>query len=118
MRSDTTGTLPGKIDPNLKMPYTNMITVGAHRELAKDLVLSVNFIYKNEHNIIETTDANIPFSAYNPIQVTNPITAAPLTIYTLRPEYVGRPSQRFVTNPIDPVPIRRYRAWSSSLKSA
>jgi hypothetical protein len=109
LRSDTTGTLPGRIDPNLKMPYTNMITAGAHRELAKDLALSVNFIYKNEHNIIETTDANIPFSAYNPIQVTNPITSAPLTIYTRRPEYVGLPTQRFVTNPTDPVPIRRYK---------
>src|SRR5581483_10017149 len=33
----------------------------------------------------------------------------PLTIYTRRPEYVGLPTQRFVTNPTDPVPIRRYK---------
>jgi hypothetical protein len=109
LRADTTGTLPGQIDPELKMAYTNMITGGVHREVAKDFAVSVNVIYKNEHNIIETTDANIPFSAYEAIQVTNPLDNSPLTIYTRRPEFVGLPSQRFVTNPTTPVPIRRYK---------
>lgn len=109
LRSDTTGTLPGRIDPNLAMPYTNMITGGLHREVATDLAMSLNVIYKNEHNIIETTDANIPFSAYNAIQVANPIDNSPLTIYTRRPEFVGLPTQRFVTNPTTPTPIRRYK---------
>jgi hypothetical protein len=109
LRSDTTGTLPGLIDPNLKMPYTNMVTVGIHREVAKNLAVAVNVIYKNEHNIIETADANIPFSAYNAIQVVNPIASSPLTIYTRRAAFVGLPTQRFVTNPSTPIPIRRYK---------
>jgi hypothetical protein len=109
LRSDTTGTLPGRIDSNLEMPYTNMVTAGAHREVAKDLAVSVNVIYKNEHQIIETTDANIPFSAYVPIQVTSPLDNSTLTIYTRRPAFVGLPTQRLVTNPQNPIPIRRYK---------
>ena len=110
LRSDTTGAVPGRVDPNLKIPYTNMIAGGIERELGADFVISVSGIYKDGKDIVLNTDAAIPFSAYNPIQVLNPLDNQPLTIYTLRPEYLGRPSQIFVTNPTDPVvPISRYK---------
>lgn len=117
LRSDTTGAVPGRIDPNLKVPYTNMISAGVDREIGSNFALSVNVIYKNERDIIETTDTNIPFSAYNPVQVVNPLDNSPLTIYTLRPEFLGIPAQRFLTNPTDPlVPIRRYRGLEFVLR--
>lgn len=117
LRSDTTGAVPGRIDPDLKVPYTNTIAAGVDREIGENFALSVNVIYKNERNIIETTDLNIPFSAYNPVQVVNPLDSSPLTIYTLRREFLGRPAQRFLTNPTDPLdPIRRYRGLEFVLR--
>jgi hypothetical protein len=110
LRVNTTGAVPGRIDPDLRTPFTNMVAGGIERELGADFAVSLNAIYKNEKDIVLNTDVNIPFSAYNGISVPNPLDNQLLTIYTLRPEFLGRPSQLFVTNPTDPVvPIRRYK---------
>jgi outer membrane receptor protein involved in Fe transport len=40
-----------KIDPNYKNPYTDQFIVGFEREVARDLALSVNYIYKKGNRV-------------------------------------------------------------------
>ena len=110
LRRDTTGGLPSQIDPDLKIPYTDMVSLGFDREITTDFAVTANFIYKDSDDIVQTTIPSAPFSAYNAVNVLNPLDNQPLTIFTLRPEFLGVPQQRFVTNPSDPLKIiSRYR---------
>ena len=78
-----TGALPGQIDPDLKVPYTNMFLVALERQLGADLAVSISGIYKDSHDIVQILDTNVPFSRYVPVAVPNPLDNQPLTIYTL-----------------------------------
>lgn len=87
------------VDPDLKNQYNDVWTIGFERTLRTDLALAVTGIFKRERDLIGTADLAIPFSAFSPISVTNPITNQPMTIYTQRLEFLGRPIQRILTNP-------------------
>lgn len=113
LRSDTrpNPALLPKIDPDLKDQYNDVYSVAFERELAGSWGLAVTGIFKREGNLLGTVDNNIPFSSWNAITVTDPLNNQPLTIYTLRPEFLGRPSQIILTNPGtrpgDPVKLKR-----------
>jgi hypothetical protein len=96
-----------QIDPNLKQPYTDAFYVEFSRQLGNDFVVSVAGIYKREEDIMETTDIGRPFSAYDPVSVTNPVTGQPLTIFVLKPSFSGVQAIPFLTNPTDPVKLFR-----------
>lgn len=87
------------IDPDLKNQFNDVWTIGFERTLRADIALAVTAIFKNEDDLIGTADLAIPFSAFAPITVVNPLNNQPMTIYTQRLEFLGRPIQRFVTNP-------------------
>jgi outer membrane receptor protein involved in Fe transport len=101
LRADTRpnpNNLP-KVDPNLKDQYNDVWTAGFERTLRSDLALAVTGIFKREGNLIGLVDLAIPFSAFTPISVINPLTNQPMTIYTQRIEFLGKPVQRMLTNP-------------------
>lgn len=103
-------------DPNLKNAYVDSFHVGIEHQLENDVVLSVSGIFKREKDIMETIDVGrigpdgTPFGAYNALGVTNPIDGSPMTIYALKPEFVGSGRVRFLTNPGQNGPLfRDYR---------
>jgi outer membrane receptor protein involved in Fe transport len=96
-----------RADPNLKDPYTDTLTIGFEQQFGNNFVVSVTGLYKRDRDIIETVDGGRPFSAYRPINLTNPITGAPLTIFALDPSFLGSASFNFLTTPKDPVELYR-----------
>lgn len=42
-----------RVSPDAKAPYTNELTVGLHQETLKDLTVSLEYIVKNQTNILE-----------------------------------------------------------------
>jgi outer membrane receptor protein involved in Fe transport len=93
------------VDPDLTNSYVDIFNVALDHELANDFVLSVGGIFKRKRNIIEDTrlreggDQQNPFNDYRPLEVVNPFDDSPLTIFALRPEFLGSRSRRFLTNP-------------------
>ncbi|MGH9350390.1 MAG: TonB-dependent receptor [Vicinamibacterales bacterium] len=85
------------IDPDLSQPYVDAIHVGVERQLSNDWGLTITGIYKNHTNFFEALDT-LPFSAYNPVTVTNPLNNEPLTIYALKPEFQGVQRVEELTN--------------------
>src|SRR5439155_5850421 len=71
-------------------------------------VVSVSGIYKNSGNLLESLDIARPFSAYDPISVSNPATGAPITIYRLNPAYQGVQQVLYFTNPSSPTPMEQH----------
>jgi outer membrane receptor protein involved in Fe transport len=87
------------LDPDLKNMYTDVYTIGYERTLSQAVSVGVTGIVKRDGNILGTTNARVPWSAYDPLTVVSPLNGQPLTIFTLRPEFQGIPGQTVLTNP-------------------
>ena len=94
-------------DPDLIQPYVDTIHVGVDQQLGDNFVVSVAGIFKRERDIIETIDLSKPFDKYNPFTVINPIDGQPLTIFALDESLQGVQRIRYLTNPTDPVVLKR-----------
>jgi hypothetical protein len=101
------------IDPDLRNMFTDVFTVGVERAILPNTALAVTAIFKRDGDIMGTRDVAVPFSAYNPVTVTNPLSGSPLTIYTLRTEFRGQRGQVVLTNPGDAVddPVKLERKY-------
>lgn len=101
LRNDTRPNLARlpTVDPNLKDQYNDVVTLGFERMFQSSWALALTAIAKREHNLLGTVNALVPFSAYDPLSVTNPLTGQPMTIYTLRTSFRGQQGQTVLTNP-------------------
>jgi len=63
-----------KVDPDMSAPYVDEVVVGVQHELMRNLSLGMNFIYKEEKNIVETLDRANPLDGdmWLPYEVTDP----------------------------------------------
>jgi Carboxypeptidase regulatory-like domain len=98
--SDTRPVAPGKVDPNLKMPYTDAYNFSLERELGGGFGLTVNGIFKRERDLWSRVDLNKPFdTGYTPVPVINPLTNETMTIYSILPSFQATPPNQVLTNP-------------------
>ena len=91
--------------PNLKNSYVDAFHITAEHEFTSEMVLSVGGTFKRERSIMETFvrresgDQQNPFNDYRPLDVVNPADGSPLTIFALRPEFLGARSNAVLGNP-------------------
>ncbi len=107
----------GSIDPGLKRPFTDAYAVSFHQDLGRGWQLGLAGFYRETHNLIESVNVGVPFSAYDRVVIseagddTVPGTYDDLTftVYNQRPETLGQDSF-LLTNPSEPInPVTRYR---------
>lgn len=94
-------------DPDLRQPYVDEVVGGVDWQLGTEWLLSFTGIYKRERDIMENVDIGRPFSAYNPLQVVNPLNGQPMTIYALDRSYLGAQRIALLTTPKNPVALYR-----------
>ncbi len=91
--------------PDLKNSYVDAFHITADHELTSEMVLSVGGTFKRERSLVETFvrreggDQQNPFNDYRPLDVVNQADGSPLTIFALRPEFLGSLSNRVLGNP-------------------
>ena len=86
------------IDPDLKEPNTDEYTLGFSRELANNLGLNLSWIQRWYHDQTVDMNVGIPVTAYTPRafsdpgpdNIVNTADDAPITMYEVVPEYLGR----------------------------
>jgi hypothetical protein len=98
------------VDPDLKRPRTDEITLGVEWELPKDVRLSVDGIFRWGRNLIALVEVGIPqnLTGYNqttgldPGPDGTPGTGDDQTfsVFNLKPEFIGQ-NRRVETNPSD-----------------
>jgi hypothetical protein len=82
------------VDPKIRQPRVDEFALGFERALGKDIRFSVTGIARRSVDFI---DAVHPRARFEPVAVTNPLTGAPLTVYSLvDPSVLDEPS--FITN--------------------
>jgi hypothetical protein len=62
------GSLITSMDPNIRRPYTQELTVGFDHELIPNLKLSVTGFIRAERDNFGNVDVGVPFSAFAPVQ--------------------------------------------------
>lgn len=98
--SDSTVPALGRIDPDVRQSYVRSATLGVEHKLAPNVAVGISYILKREYDLAETLNAALPFDeAYVPASLTNPATGQPITIYPLRTQFQGAPTERLYTNP-------------------
>ncbi len=108
------GGIATRIDPNLKHPYSDQVSVGYEQQVYKDLHVGVTYYYRTNKNQVGQLNAAITAADYSPITqltpfpttadpnpatqpIVNPLTNQPLTIFAVNPSLVGQ-SDLLVTN--------------------
>jgi hypothetical protein len=86
------------IYPDLKQPYTDELTFSVDHRIMEDLSISASVTLRNEKDLAEDIDASKPYSAYTPVEFVDP-EIGPYIVYELDEDYVGVPTQWYVTNP-------------------
>jgi hypothetical protein len=90
------------------MPYTDSFNVSVERELGHGFGLTVNGIFKRERDLWSRVDLSKPFdTAYDIVPVVNPLSGAPMIIYSIKPTFQPLPPDLILSNPTDPVKLYR-----------
>jgi hypothetical protein len=83
-----------RVDPNLKTPYMDELTVGIERELVPNLSLGLRYIRKWDRRMMEDVAENmldyerlmstgeLVWTNFEPVQGTDPVTGEPITFWT------------------------------------
>ncbi len=86
----TGGASTAYTDPNgPKWGYSDEITAGIEHQVIKDVRVGLMYYHRTNRRQIGTRNLAVPSSAYTPVTLTSPLGGS-ITIYNLRPEYVGR----------------------------
>jgi hypothetical protein len=102
-------------DPNLKQPYNNDTSFGFDYAVGRGFSVSVTGILKRDHDLVGIVDPNHPWdTSFDPVQVTNPVTGVPMTIYLKKPDFASKPVLSVDTNL--PQATRRYRGMEVVIK--
>ncbi|PYS37162.1 MAG: hypothetical protein DMG14_22230 [Acidobacteria bacterium] len=103
----TTGGPNRKLDPDLKLPYTDEYVAGIDQRLTRDMTIRFNYVRKFERNRMRVLNTAIPFSEYNiPVNFTDrgrDFTSAAddrtITLFSLNPNFVGRRADLLTNDP-------------------
>ena len=83
------------VDPDIKSPFADELSIGVERELFEDFSASATFIAKWEKNLIDDVDrahldwnhyvqtGELVWSGYTAVQGTDPFTGDPVTFYEM-----------------------------------
>lgn len=94
------------IDPDLKVPYTDEVTVGADYDLGGKVKVGLTLIHRYEQRLVETINTGVPSSAYSPVTILDrggddkagTFDDQFITVYNQDPSTIGRDSY-LLTNP-------------------
>ncbi len=95
-----------EVDPDLKQPVTDEVTLGLHRELPWGIAVGLTGILRRERHLIEDIDVGVPDSAWTPVPHLDPgrdfvrgsEDDAPWTLWVQDPATLGQ-SRFLLTNP-------------------
>jgi hypothetical protein len=108
-----------QIDPAVRSPITDEISVGYEREIFSDFLMGATFIYRSDSNFLEDVNIGVPYGpiaaylgvddSYDPVTATDPgpdgvigtvDDGAAMTIFDQQADTLGQ-SVYWLTNPLD-----------------
>ena len=105
------------LDPNFHREYQWQYHLGVQHELVKGV--TVNFGWNRVSNYQQTLvlNAAVPFAAWTPLQITNPLDLKPITVYNLKPEFFGLIPNLHQTNAPQSLRANSYNGFETSVSA-
>jgi Carboxypeptidase regulatory-like domain len=72
-----------QLDPNWHRSYNFQYNAGIQQQLANGITLNFNWYRRSEYQQTQITNFAVPFSAWVPVTITNPLDGKPITFYDL-----------------------------------
>lgn len=94
-----TGGVTTTIDPNLRRPFNREYSLGIQHQLAANLGASVMYFRRENRDLRATRNRAVPADSYIPVDIMNPLTGEPLTIYNQSPATAGRQDNLLTNSP-------------------
>jgi hypothetical protein len=77
------------LDPNFHREYQWQYSLGLQQEIMRGVTLNVGWNKTANYQPSLVLNSAVPFSAYTPAQIVNPLDGTPITVYNLQPAYFG-----------------------------
>ena len=102
-------------DPNFHREYQLQYSVGLQQQIMRGTTLNFNWNHTGDYQQPLVINYAVPFSAYTPYQIVNPLDGTPLTIFNLQSAYSGLTPNLHQTNA--PRSLRRntYNGFETSV---
>jgi hypothetical protein len=71
------------LDPNWHRDYNYQYNAGVQQELHQGITLNANWYRRSMYQQTLVTNYAVPFSAWTPVTITNPLDGTPITVYNL-----------------------------------
>ncbi len=103
------------LDPNFSREYNLQYSVGVQHEFMRGVTLNFNWNRRSDYHQILTLNRAVPFSAWTPYQIINPLDGTPLTVFNLQPAYFGTTPQVYQTNGRQSTRSNTYNGFETSV---
>ncbi|MBV8902824.1 MAG: hypothetical protein JOZ22_04240, partial [Acidobacteriia bacterium] len=71
------------LDPNWRRDYNFQYNVALQQQLANGVTLNFNWYRRSQYQQTLVVNSAVPFSAWTPVTITNPLDGTPVTVYNL-----------------------------------
>jgi hypothetical protein len=103
------------LDPNFHREYNLQYSVGVQHEVVRGVTLNFNWNRRADYQQVLTVNNAVPASAWDPLEITNPLDGTPLTVYNLQPAYSKLTPQVFQTNGHQSTRSNTYNGFETSV---
>ena len=102
------------LDPNYHREYQYQYNVGVQHELRPGVTLNFTWNHQSNYQQLHVENYAVPFSAWSPFQIYNPLDGTPITVYNLQPSYFGLTPRLHQTNAPQSLRSNTYNGYEVS----
>jgi hypothetical protein len=105
------------LDPNFHREYQWQYSVGVQQQLARGVTLNFSWNRTSDYQQPLVLNYAVPFSAYTPFQISNPLDGTPLTVFNLQTAYSGLTPVLHMTNAPQSLRKNTYTGFETSVSA-
>jgi hypothetical protein len=105
------------LDPNFHREYQWQYNVGVQQQLMRGVTLNFSWNRTSDYQQISVTNSAVPFSAWTPSSITNPLDGTPVTVFNLQPAYFGLVPSLHQTNAPQSLRANSYNGFETSVNA-
>jgi len=103
------------LDPDYHREYQFQYNVGVQHELRRGVTLNFSWNRTSDYQQTLVLNYAVPFSAWTPVQITNPLDGSPTTVYNLQPQYFGVTPALHETNAPQSLRANSYNGFETAV---
>ena len=105
------------LDPNFHREYQWQYHLGIQHELFRGVTINFGWNRMSNYQQVLVLNSAVPFSAYTPAKITNPLDGTPITVFNLQPAFFGLVPALHQTNAPQSLRNNSYNGFETSMSA-